>query len=723
MQPDRTIDLTRQPAGDTGRVLACPECGVALVRGDTSFHCAQCGVSYPSAGGLVRIHPAPYYWGEIPRASMLTTLERARQFSWREAVLAAGNENNWLNAEWNVCAAARADWFPEVSLRKGMRALDVGSGWGNIAFLLSEFIDEVYSLEGVIERADFQQIRREQDHVRNLTVVNADLIALPFLTQSFDLVVLNGVLEWVGLADLERAPRDVQLAVLRRIRGLLKPGGCLYIGIENRLGLAVFQGETDHSGLPYTSLLPRCLADLVVRIHGRSHYRTQGLACHGYRTYTYTPRGYRKLLQEAGFPNVSVSWVLPGYNLPLEGARFENRAALRFLAASQGRGSLRKRVKGLLLRAATACGLQEGLLHHVSVVARTDGNRAPTLLETICLGLRDRGIGVRAQDALRYTSLHRALDRRGRILYVLFDEKTLQPAVVVKIPRTRASSDVMRHEISAYTQITAHNQELAAHRRAIYMDVAGIPILCERFFRGQPLTEHPMSEPVCLAVLDWLAGFQKCGPHGTNAISTAETGDAAINRLSAHASVDRGVIVFLRDWLDAITNTEDSRTQAVPVHGDFTPCNILLSGDEFFVTDWECAECEGAPWEDFWAFIMSWGLNTTPDGATGTREADNLLALLTGESVHSSLVRNAAASFSEAAGVLRHTLWGGLLPAITLRALRGLEAREDGCDGSVYYRVLLALARSRLPLWERVESILNGGVRHDSLPGTSRPCG
>lgn len=708
MQPDRTIDLARQPAGDTGRVLACPKCGAALVRGDTSLDCAQCGVSYPSAAGLVRIHPSPYYWGEIPRASMLTTLERARQSSWREAVLAAGNENNWLAAESYVCDAARADWFPEVFFRKGMRALDVGSGWGSIAFLLSEFVEEVYSLEGVIERADFQQIRREQDNVRNLTVVNSDLTVLPFRPQSFDLVVLNGLLEWIGLADPEHAPRDVQLAVLRRIYGLLKPGGCLYVGIENRLGLAALRGGVDHSGLPYTSLLPRCIADLVVRVHRRSHYRTEGLACHGYRTYTYTPRGYRRLLQEAGFPDVCVSWILPSYNLPLEGARIENRAALRFVAASKGRGSLRARIKGLLLRAGVACGLQEYLFPCVSVVARTGGDRAPSLLETICLGLRDRGIGVRAQDALRFTPFHRAQDRQGRILYVLFDEKTLQPAVAVKIPRTQESADRLRREASTYTQIEAHNQELASHRWAIYKDVAGIPILCERFFRGQPFVEHLKPDLAYLAVLDWLAAFQRCGPHRASTVSTVEMGDRAINRLSTHASVDRSVMAFLRNWLDAVKVGEDSKTQTVPVHGDFGTGNILLSGNEVFVTDWEWAKCEGAPWEDFWAFIMCWALNTAPDGATETREAGNLLASLTGESVHSHRVRDAAAHFSEAAGVSRHVLWGGLLPAITLRALRDIDEWNVSPDRSFYYQVLSASVRSGLPLWERLRSVLSG---------------
>jgi len=51
-----------------------------------------------------------------------------------------------------------------------MRVLDIASGWGDLRFLLSQRIAEVYPLEGIVERVDFQQIRHEQERADNITI-------------------------------------------------------------------------------------------------------------------------------------------------------------------------------------------------------------------------------------------------------------------------------------------------------------------------------------------------------------------------------------------------------------------------------------------------------------------------------------------------------------------------------------------------------------------------
>jgi len=148
--------------------------------------------------------------------------------------------------------------------------------------------------------------------------VRSSLWTLPFKKESFDLVAMNGVLEWVAEGS-DGDPGKLQETALRNALALLKPGGCLYLGIENRLCPGYFIGYPDpHSGMPFVTILPRPLAHWYARRKG---------AAGGYRNYLYSSRGYRKLLKKTGFGSAEFYVALPSYNhprflIPLEGDGF-----------------------------------------------------------------------------------------------------------------------------------------------------------------------------------------------------------------------------------------------------------------------------------------------------------------------------------------------------------------------------------------------------------------
>jgi hypothetical protein len=54
----------------------------------------------------------------------------------------------------------------------------------------------------------------------------------------------------------------------------------------------------------------------MLRHNSKPHFRTELNPRKQYRTYTYSERGYRKLLSEAGFAATSSYWAEPGYNQP-----------------------------------------------------------------------------------------------------------------------------------------------------------------------------------------------------------------------------------------------------------------------------------------------------------------------------------------------------------------------------------------------------------------------
>ncbi|MCL4401858.1 MAG: hypothetical protein M1436_04210, partial [Acidobacteria bacterium] len=125
---------------------------------------------------------------------------------------------------------------------------------------------------------------------------------------------------------------------------LLAPGGKIYVAIESRFGWNQIRGAIDHSGLRYTSLLPRFLARMVCRYS--SNYRSGVNA--GYRTYTYSYYGYRKLFRSAGL-NLAAAYVsLPGYNEPTNLIPLKTPAIREHACQPEERNTLRRKVRGTL---------------------------------------------------------------------------------------------------------------------------------------------------------------------------------------------------------------------------------------------------------------------------------------------------------------------------------------------------------------------------------------
>ncbi len=213
--------------------------------------------------------------------------------------------------------STRRHWFTDlgkarfyVSLSTGARgsALDVGAGSGVISAGLSGHFERVVALEHVPEWAGFMRRRFAQDGLRNIEVIHGSAVPLPFPAGAFDLVVVNGVLEWIPDATPGASPGAAQLTFLRDVYRVLSPGGAMGIAIENRLSLLNLGGDEPHGNPSYTVLMPRVLAN----------WRTKTVQGHDYRTWTYSAWGYRRLLRAAGFRRVVIRQIQPTYHTPRE---------------------------------------------------------------------------------------------------------------------------------------------------------------------------------------------------------------------------------------------------------------------------------------------------------------------------------------------------------------------------------------------------------------------
>jgi SAM-dependent methyltransferase len=306
-------DATVQTSG-IGVAFRCPRCQHDLRPTDHSVDCLGCNSSWPIADGIPRFDAAAHF-GEAAPEKMTALTQSAAAGHWEEATrrhFGADAESLYRY----IVDLNRASWISLLPIPASATVLDIGAGLGAITHALALTYRHVIAVEPVRERLEFIRVRVRQEALHNVQLVQTTAALLPFAPGTFDLIVVNGVLEWVGEWDQSVSPRKAQLRFLRRLRELLAPNGVVVIGIENRVSVSSFAGQPDHNGLRFTNLMPRAVATGYMKLRTSTSYRMNLNARREYRTYTYSRAGYRRLLVEAGYRTTDFWWADPGYNEP-----------------------------------------------------------------------------------------------------------------------------------------------------------------------------------------------------------------------------------------------------------------------------------------------------------------------------------------------------------------------------------------------------------------------
>lgn len=230
--------------------------------------------------------------------------EQLKVMDWEEVVSQRFAEKHpWLYSI--ITDRGRSLFLDFLPLRKGGRFLDVGSGWGQVAIPLSDE-GEVFCLDLTPSRLKIlREIARQEK--RNLSYVCGNFLTFPFDENQFDAVVLNGTLEWIALSLPGKSIWDAQQDALRKTFDILTPGGHLYIGIENSMGLKyLFGAPDDHTCLPYLSFLSE---EQARSLYGKS---VQGKAL---PAKTWSLVEYTKMLTDAGLEIAEIYGCFPDYKL------------------------------------------------------------------------------------------------------------------------------------------------------------------------------------------------------------------------------------------------------------------------------------------------------------------------------------------------------------------------------------------------------------------------
>ena len=576
--------------------FACPACGEPLAPAPPGLGCARCGATYPRRDGVLELSKESPYWGEIPRSDMewlLAEVERGRP--WRDAVAHAERASVRGKASF-ILDARRANWILDLPIGHAPEILDIGAGLGSVTAALAPFARRVIALEPVALRARFIARRCAEDGLANVTVAQGSALRLPIAPASIDVAVLSGVLEWVGKGT--RHPGETQLAVLKAIRRVLKPGGALVIGIENRIGIWFFFGRQDHSYLPFTSLLPRAVASLVTRI----------VRGHPYDTYTYTHRGYRRLLATAGFAEVATVLPIWSYNAPdflvplAPGPRAEIAAELMGTGGREAKHPVVRRTHVAFRLSAPFAN--DFIFYAYARPNGTDAGHQPMGFLRQALALRWPTYGLPGKAA----ELTLLVMNRSQPTVLAFPRAAAFPSAVLRLaPHAAGAFSAPEHEIKSLERLRAELSPALAGSLPKPLDLLttnGHTIGVTTYVPGTPmLLPASATDRAGLAsvastaerALGWLGEFH--GALAEKALRAQEggewpslSGDAMADMVLARFTAVRPESAELAAALGARFRAAPSLGQVarVPQHGDFVLPNLRAQpGGALGVIDWE----------------------------------------------------------------------------------------------------------------------------------------
>lgn len=566
-----------------------------------TIHCAG-GVRYREGIASFTTNQ-DYYFGEIPPADMLELVVAIERDGWEpafEAMCAKQTVDLANYIRQYIADASRANWKYLLQLPPEATVLDFGCGWGETTLSLARSVNRVVSMDLTLERLLLLRARSQELGLSRISFAHGgDVLPLPFAEQSFDAVVLNGVLEWVPVTG-QGNPRQCQLALLRELRRILKPTGQIYIGIENRIGLKYFLGRIDeHSRLKFTTLMPRWLANQW------SRFRNQ----QAYRTYTYTRLGYRKLLREAGFDYADFYCPYPDYRefdriVPAEPKcvrqLFKPRAAWKRLIFRLP-GAAQVLISTVPSYAIVASIAKPGTSRLQAIVQQVSAQTGIELLAPA--SYHSKPIG----EVMAYCSTD--LESQSAALLRVADTPV---AVTLRLAAARhLESFWERHAaVGPCLQVVPHNLGYGSVDNATFTVEEVKPgvawqSICD--FRKTPVK-------AMVTVVNWLIDFQLATR--TNACWTNQEMQSRLVALVAEVQD-----IFARRRLawnglgqNSQRKIDTDSGQAIPVvvcHGDlhlgntlFSPTDQRLTG----VVDWDLGELRGLPLLDLTYLLLAYGM-------------------------------------------------------------------------------------------------------------------
>lgn len=578
------------------RGLRCSRCLGELTVGVEAVLCSSCCSRYQSRNGIIDVSIEPgYYYGEIARETMATLAERSEDLGWQPALaefLAGFNPKERDYHRRYALLETRAAWKYLLHIPSNESvALDLGCGWGSTAISLAKTYEKVVAMDMTTERLRFLKTRSEKMGFTNIHFLRGgDGVRLPFADNTFDSVILNGVLEWVPWGKIGK-PRALQIMFLQEICRVLKSDGQVYIGIENRIGYKYFLGEPeDHTGFRFVSLFPRRLADFYLRLRGKGTYRN----------YTYTLAGMRKLLADGGFVNGDAYIPVKDYRDFKSLIKADGEWGNPCMIVNSAKRWLWARVQ--------TTRVYRYFCPSLSMVGRK-GGPVPSLLDQICSDILRR---LPAVSSDRWV-IRRYLVSEENVVIVEADIGGTE--VIIKIPLTNEAHENLRRNQEALELLS---EKLGGQIRDIVpkfilrIDRGPTSGFVESRLRGNSaqkfLLRTSVVERISNQAIKLILEVHNCKPWKVSKKPgiVQDVYGAAVERLQVYMRLENKEDDFnvVKDFV--INAIEKKAPPLLLSHGDFWLGNVLVNHDMAVtgIIDWGSFVSDGLPLLDLCELLL-----------------------------------------------------------------------------------------------------------------------
>jgi SAM-dependent methyltransferase len=251
---------------------------------------------------------ADFYWGALSRMEMNLLNTSIENYGFIDGI-----KNHEFSEKFNYgLDINRSNSIKFLfSTKVPYKVLEIGCGYGNLTSELAKIADEVHAIDAVHESLLFTKHRLDYEKISNVKLFQTDIFETPNFLKNFDsgfydLIVINGVLEWVGSGSKEGNPQNYQKQFLNECCQKLKEDGFLFLAIENRFYPGWIKRDP-HSKLPFTAIAPRVIANIISLLLTRKSYRT----------YIYGFQSLTKMMKGCGLSLNSKFYVYHSYRSPL----------------------------------------------------------------------------------------------------------------------------------------------------------------------------------------------------------------------------------------------------------------------------------------------------------------------------------------------------------------------------------------------------------------------
>jgi|GEM_PF-2605123 len=275
--------------------------------------------------GVINIDADPdFYYGEIQKQDFFQILKRGKEINNIElAILEYVNRTRNQYFREYALDPRRALGLKLLGDLNNKRVLDYGCGIGSLGIPAARSGAHVTFIDNCIPRLEMANLR-----VRQHNLINAQFFAcknwksLPADLQSFDVIILNGILEWVASTSGSsfNTVIDTQLSFLFSMQQKLDINGVIFLAIENRFALQYFMGyPEDHTDIQYLSIMSREKANEI-------HLKSKGKE---FTAWTWSLNDYKELLPKAGLFLSEGYAMFPNYRFPRLIINLEDRLCLK----------------------------------------------------------------------------------------------------------------------------------------------------------------------------------------------------------------------------------------------------------------------------------------------------------------------------------------------------------------------------------------------------------